>query len=451
MGTPTQSAKITGKGAFLFNGAVSYYRSKFLRGSFSHNVLVMFTGTAMGQLASVLLSPVLTRIYTPEMFGILGFFSAATAIASVVSALRYEMALPMAKTEKDAANLLAVCLIALVATTAIACLAIAALSMTGMPQHWFGTLAPYRWLLPAGFCCIGAYQVMVYFATRESDFRLIARTKIYQGLAGPISQIGLALTGAGAWGLIIGFIVGQSTGIGMLLSRLVGVPRRWRHVWRLRMQGLARRYRRFPLISSWSGLLEAAGGSYMLLVAVPLLYSNTIAGFVFLTDRVIGRPLLLISTSILQVYIGDIATTIQQDPEAMRRRFLQLAGQQSKIVGLWLVLVNLAAPPLFPILFGQQWVAAVPYLHVLSIAYFPQMVMHALIHTLQIMERQLMSACWEGGRFLAVAGVFLAGFLYHWNALQTLLAYSIVQLLAQGLLFCLMYHSIQSLRKDAYA
>src|SRR4029077_8135319 len=101
------------------------------------------------------------------------------------------------------------------------------------------------------------------------------------------------------------------------------------------------------------------------------------AGFVFLTDRIIGRPLLLISTSILQVYIGDMSRLVNDDPEAMRRRFLQLAMHQLMIVAGWLALVNLAAPTLFPIVFGEEWQGAVPYLQVLRIAYLPQMVMHA--------------------------------------------------------------------------
>ena len=53
---------------------ISQYREKLERDGFARNVLVMFTGTAIGQFGSVLLSPFLTRIYTPEMFGVLGIY-----------------------------------------------------------------------------------------------------------------------------------------------------------------------------------------------------------------------------------------------------------------------------------------------------------------------------------------------------------------------------------------
>jgi O-antigen/teichoic acid export membrane protein len=424
----------------------SFYRTRFRQGSFAHNVLIMFTGTAIGQIGAVVLAPILTRIYTPEMFGVLGLFIAVLTIASVIGALRYEMALPLAQSEEDAANLLAVCLVTLACTTGISCFIVWMLSL--WKSNPLGVLAPYSLLLPIGFFCIGAYQVMVYYATRQAAFGVIARTKVYQGTLGPLSQIGFGLSGAGTWGLAIGFIIGQSVGISLLFSRLVLIPRALTRVSVNGMRAMAKRFRRFPLVSSWSGLIEAAGGSYLLLVAMPLLYSHTIAGFVFLTDRIIGRPLLLISTSILQVYVGDMSRLINEDPEAMRQRFLRLARHQFLIVACWLVLVNSVAPVLFPIIFGSQWQGAVPYLHILSIAYLPQMVVHALVHTLQILERQVMSAIWEGMRFLAVCGTFVLSYAYGLSALQAILAYSIVQAFAQIILFLLMYHSIQSLRKE---
>jgi O-antigen/teichoic acid export membrane protein len=427
----------------MISALTSFYRSRFQQGSFGYNVLVMFTGTLIGQIGTVVLAPVLTRVYSPDMFGVLGLFTSALSILSVIAALRYEMALPLAQSEEDAANLLAVCIAALISMTGLGCVIASVL-----PAVLLGTLAPYRLLLPVGFFCIGAYQVMVYYATRKAEFHVIARTKVYQGIIGPLSQIGLSFFGAGTWGLIIGFILGQSTGISLLFSRLVLIPHILNRVTLAGMKSMAKRFRRFPLVSSWSGLIEAAGGSYLLLVAMPLLYSHTIAGFVFLTERIIGRPLLLISTSILQVYVGDISRLINDDPEGMHHRFLRLAMHQLMIVTGWLVLVNLAAPPLFPIVFGEQWQGAVPYLQVLSIAYLPQMVMHALVHTLQILERQGVSALWESGRFIAVCGTFVISHAYGLGALQALLAYSIVQAIAQVILFILMYHSIQSLRKD---
>lgn len=432
----------------LYRKLLSYFL-KLNNDGFARNVMVMFTGTALGQLFSVLLSPFLTRIYSPEMFGVLGVFTAAVGILSTIATLRYEMALPLVRSDSEAANLLAWCILLLTAMTLINVAAIFVMAVFMPDTGFFGTLAPYRWLLPVGFFCIGAYNVLLYYATRQNNYHVIARTKLCQGGVGPVSQIFFGLGGVGIWGLIIGYILGQSAGITFLLSRLVIAPRILAQASLEGMLVMARRFRRFMLVSSWSGIIESAGNGYLLLIAIPFLYSNTIVGFIFLTERIIGRPLLLISTSILQVYVGDVSRMLASNPAAVRMRFLQMAGQQLVIVSIWLVIVNIAAPYAIPVIFGQQWKDSVPYLHVLSIAYLPQMVIHAITHTLQVLEKQGLSAIWEVVRLASLAGAIFGSYWLGCDALHALLSYSIVQAVAHLILFWLMYKSIQSIQKVA--
>ncbi|HEU5048439.1 MAG TPA: oligosaccharide flippase family protein [Rickettsiales bacterium] len=426
---------------------IQRYLAKLKRDDFARNVLVMFTGTALGQFCSVLLSPLLTRIYSPEMFGVLGVFTAVVGILSTVATLRYEMALPLVRTQTDAANLLAVCIAALVITVTTAAAVVGGISIAGAAASVFGVVAPYRWFMPLGLLCIGAYNVLLYYATRQHDFRVIARTKLYQGGVGPVSQIVLGLMGAGIGGLVTGSILGQSAGIGYMTSRLLVAPRALAGASMAGMGAIAKRFRHFFLVSSWAGIIEEAGNGYLLLMVMPVLYSSTAVGFIFLTDRIIGRPLLLISTSILQVYVGDVSRSIATDPGAVRRRFLQMAGQQFVIVAGWLLLVNVVAPYVIPLVFGEAWAGTVPYLRVLSIAYLPRMVLHAITHTLQVLEKQMLSALWEAGRLIALIGAFFISYRLGFDALHALLAYSIVQAAAHLLLFILMYKSIQSLQK----
>src|SRR5262245_11569086 len=74
---------------------------------FAANVAFMVTGTALGQGASVLLAPVLTRLYSPEQFGYLSVYTATLTILVVVAALGFELAIPIAGSDEELANLLA--------------------------------------------------------------------------------------------------------------------------------------------------------------------------------------------------------------------------------------------------------------------------------------------------------------------------------------------------------
>jgi len=63
-------------------------QSRFFRG-----VVAIAGGTAIAQAVGVLLSPIITRLYTPEAMGLWGLFVSFLGVASVVSTLRYEVAI----------------------------------------------------------------------------------------------------------------------------------------------------------------------------------------------------------------------------------------------------------------------------------------------------------------------------------------------------------------------
>jgi O-antigen/teichoic acid export membrane protein len=341
--------------------------------------------------------------------------------------------------------MLGVCLISLFAVNAL--IAAVLYPIGSVPEYLessFGLLWEYRLMVPLGMFAIGAYQIMVSYATHKQTFKIISQTKIYQGYGGPISQIILGLANTNVWGMIIGFVIGQSMGAGMLVKKLI--PRPKQVLKSMSMSGIkamAYRFRDFPLISSFSSMINMLGGNNILFLAIPMIYNSTvITGFIFLINRIVERPLLMVSTSILQVYMGDAYKTQSHDRVAMRSRFLNVLKFQFIIVSGWLFLINASAYYLIPFVFGEDWRDSVQYIYILSIAYLPQMTMHAVTHTLQILEKQKLAVIYDTIRLLIVIFVLFLGYAYTWQVSNLLIAYGLVQALASGILFMLMYKSI---------
>jgi O-antigen/teichoic acid export membrane protein len=424
-------------------------RAKLTKGSFSHNVLLMFIGTAIGQMGSVILSPALTRIYSPDNFGVLGIYMMVIGVLSLIASLRYEIAIPLIKTEEEAANILAVCTIALFSTSII--IGIILYCTSSVPefmQSSVGLLWQYRMMIPLGIFTIGAYQILVSYATHKMSFKIISQTKVYQGYGGPITQIILGLAGANIWGLITGFVIGQSLGASMMFKKLIPHPQQiFKHISRQGIKSMAWRFRDFPLISSFSAIISALGSDSILLIAIPIIYhSTTVTGFIFLINRIVERPLLMVSTSILQVYMGDVSKTQSYSREAMRDRFLKVLGFQFVIAFTWLAIINATAKYIIPFAFGSQWADSVPYIYILTISYLPRMTLHAVTHTLQILEKQKLSAIWDVCRLLAIILVFVFGYIYNLEVMSLLLIYCVTQAIANAILFILMYKSIQAVQ-----
>ena len=424
--------------------AFAPWRGRIARGSFASNVLCMVTGTAFGQATSVILAPVLTRLYAPDQFGYLSVYTAVLSICAVVAALGFDLAIPIAASEVEMANLLAICGAVLVSLTGLASLLAGLVSQRTLEFLWLGPLASYRYLIPIGFVCLGGYYVAVAAATRVGAFREIAATRVSQGITGPVSQIGLGLLGFGTPGLALGFVLGQSSGTVLLFLRVFRRNARlvravtWDGVF-----GAARRYVRFPLLASWARLLDTAGAGTILFVLFSACFSSEIAGYMFLTERVIARPLLILSTSLLQVYTGEAGLAVQQDPELLRRRFWQVIPHQLLLSSAWILLANLMAGWAFPILFGQQWHAAIPYLHALSAAYLALAVLHPVSTSLQLLERQMLAATWQVGRLVLVVASVVMSWQLGLSAVTTLWIASFVQATACVVMLALIAVSIE--------
>jgi len=420
---------------------------------FLRNVSIMLTGTASGQLVSILLSPVLTRLYSPEQFGLLSIYLAIISVLAVVAALRYELTLPLATTDAEMINLAAVCGCSLVITTAIVALitfflplgALQALSRTAFSAV---DLQSYRVLLPIGFFCLGGYFIALYMATRAGAFRLIAMSRLNQGVVGPVTQIGAGIAGAGAPGLLIGSVLGQSAGTFGLLHRIIRArPGILREVsWR-QMMSLAKRYRHFPLIGSWTALIDAAGGNQLLYLLITTHYAASIAGFLFLVERVVARPLSMVGTSILQVFVGEAGQTATTAPDKLKSRFRQVVHHQFFLAMAWILVANLGAALFFPKVFGAEWGGAVIYLQAMSLGYLAQAVVLPVFHTLQILERQAMAAWWQVFRLLFIIAIFVVGVHFDVSAVWIVMGYSLAQAIAGAILLILMMNAIQQLQR----
>lgn len=406
----------------------------------------MLTGTVAGQSISLLLSPVLTRLFSPSQFGYLSVYSAVLLIVGVMAMLGLELAIPIAATEIECANLLALCGLALVGTTALTAVAAWLITDHALTAMSLDALTSYRWLLPLGFACLGGYYLMVAVATWAGAFKDIARTRISQGLTGPVSQIMFGLLGGGTPGLVIGYVIGQSSGTALLFLRVVMRQRvllasiTWDGV-----RAAARRYAHFPLFASWSRVLEQAGAGTILFVLFSACYSPEIAGFMFLSDRVIARPLLMVSSSLLQVFTGEAGRAVNGDPMMLRRRFYQVVPLQALFAACWILFANVVAGWAFPLLFGAEWAAAIPYLHALSLAYLGLTVLHPVSTTLQMLEHQAMAAVWQVCRLALVVVAVLVPWHLGASAVTALWISSIVQAACVLVMFGLIILSIEQL------
>ena len=229
-------------------------------GRLGRAVAILVTGTALGQLIVLAASPLVTRLYTPADFGVLGVFSAFLGILGIAVTLRYELAIPLAEDDESVVNLLALSLaVALLLSLMIA---LALWPWGEVITGWFNAeaLRPLLWLLPVGLLAMGCASVFTYWAVRRQAFGHITRNQISRSVGQVATQISCGYLILGPFGLLAGKIVAELAGITTLalaFHRIEG--RKWRAI---RLHGMARaavRFGNLPTLATGAALLESGG------------------------------------------------------------------------------------------------------------------------------------------------------------------------------------------------
>lgn len=415
-------------------------------GSFLGNVLILAGGTGLAQLIVVLVTPILTRIYSPEDFGVLTVFISTMGLLLVISALRYEIAIPLPASSSTAINLTALSALVVLGMSIITSVIVFFFGATLAERFSVPQLIPYLWLVPFGMFTGGGFQILSYWHIREKLFRHLTQAKVSQSGSMVGGQLVMGVMQMGAVGLVGGYVLGRLVAGGLLLYSLVRRSRAlFTEIDFANMQRAAMRYRRFPLISSWSGLLNQGG-----LQAAPLLFAAffgaEVAGWFGLAQRVAGIPLTLIGRSVSQVYLGEASRLRNENPAAMQRLFLRTSWKLFLYVGVPLVLGGLTAPWVFGFVFGDQWRTSGWYIVALLPMFLGQMVVTPLSQTLNILERQDLQLVWDISRVSVVVGVIvIAHDVFQWASLPILALYGGAMFVMYGALFLMMWGQLRKL------
>lgn len=325
-------------------------------GSFARNVGVLTGGTAFAQGLALLALPLLTRLYSPEDFSLLAVYVAIIGIVTVISCLRYNIAIPLPEDDADGMALLAVALVASIVVSVL--LALPVLLAPAQTAALLGQpgLAPYLWMVPFGVFLASTYNALQYWASRKKRFGLVTRTRMTRAVGGIGTQVLVGANAPSPFGLLFGHMLYGGLGV-------IGLAR---DLWRqdrpaltqlrsARILEQAAAYRRFPVWSVPEALFNTAG------VQVPVILiaaaaAGPEAGFLMLAMRVMGLPMGLVGSSVAQVFIAEAPARLRDGTLAAFTRSTMWTLFRTGAPPL--VAVGALSPLLFPPVFGEEWARA---------------------------------------------------------------------------------------------
>src|SRR5699024_3494348 len=118
-------------------------KNKFVR-----NVIIVASGTAGAQAITMLFSPIITRMYGPEAFGVMGTFSAMINIIIPVAALTYPIAIVLPKKHKEAKTIMKLSMLVALILSSISLLTILLFKESISSLFKLDDISNYLYLIP---------------------------------------------------------------------------------------------------------------------------------------------------------------------------------------------------------------------------------------------------------------------------------------------------------------
>jgi O-antigen/teichoic acid export membrane protein len=392
-------------------------------GPFLKPVVTLVGGTAAAQALVFAARPVLTRLFSPESFGVLTVFVTLVGIAPAFATGRYDDAILLPKRDKDAAALLGL-----------------ALGLATLSALLLALLLPFRdavaWamgepaagtalvLVPAtALLCAGGLALETWH-TRFGRFRLLSGARLAQSTVVVGVQLG---TGAlAAAGVVVEdgtlLVVGAALGFVVLFAAL-GLPA-VRKVRRLGgaawadVRRLARRYGRFPRFTAPAALLNTLGSRAPVLLLAAFFGSGAVGQF-GVAFGALALPLGVLTGAVGQVYGRDGAEAVRAG--RLGPLALQVTRGLVAVAVYPALAVAATGPALFAFVFGEVWTEAGRYAQAVAVWAALAAVAVPLTRTFDLAERQKADLA-----FSVAMGAVLIGVLgvaaQHLDALGTVAA-----------------------------
>ncbi|CDQ22980.1 lipopolysaccharide biosynthesis protein [Halobacillus karajensis] len=387
-------------------GIIYKIKQKVLANNFMKNILILVGGTVFAQGLVVLSSPLLTRMYTPEAFGILATFIAVVSILNSIVSLKYELALPLTESKKETINLFSLNFIITIIITLLYLLVFVFAGETilkGLGIVEYSTLLV--WLIPVTVLFLGFTDNLTYLFVKVSRFKSITNLKVSNSFSKVVTQVLFGIIPSYPFGLILGDIVGRVVGAFVGLYSIVkyNIVNSYKmvkeNISTNEMKKVLFRFKKFPMFSTPAGLINSLS-THLTPVVLVFAYDPVIAGFYSLTQRVLGLPSTLVSQSISQVYLNEAPKLLKKDISLVRNLYLKVTKNLLLFGGVPIFFLSIFGESIFSFIFGDKWADSGIYLQVLSLMFLGQFIVVPLSQTLNILNKQNIQLIWDIFRVL---------------------------------------------------
>jgi O-antigen/teichoic acid export membrane protein len=337
---------------------------------FFSDTLKLVTGSGFVQVFRMLISPVLSRLFLPEYFGILQNYLSIAKPLGLISSLRYDRAVVLPKEDKYAANMLVLSLSLNVLTSSslfilVDLYRVQVSNLLNSPE-----LADFLWFIPLSVAALGIFEALKQWNSRERKYMRVSIAQVGSEVLGDGLTAGFGFAGFTSGTLmIIMQVIGQvfaTLAFGYMVFREDLKFIRDSFDWKIIKQGIVE-YKKLPLFNLWSNLINNAA-LYIPSILLSAYFSTTVAGYYAMGNNAIRLPVSIFGNSIGQVFYQRSAKAYH---EGGNKPIMEGTLKYLSLISFFpMMLIAIIGRELFVVVFGNSWADAGSYSQILSLWVF---------------------------------------------------------------------------------
>lgn len=415
---------------------------KILSSQYLRPIIQLTTGSIIAQLITILVAPLLTRLYTPEQLGIYTLIITIIAMFGPIMCGKYESVIVSAKDEKEA--------IELIVGSAFFSIIFLALITVGYKFYLLEypeiteEVGAFAYLLIGLLTIASLTNILSSYNNRHKEYKTISSVYVIRTAVQNVGLIIFGLFKLGTLGLLLSQFIGS----------LLGLKKQGEHLYRekylfkkTRFKEIIKvliKYRKQPLYSMPAHFVNSS--SYSLLnFFISGLFGMGTFGYYSMSYRILGLPLSLISTNVSKVFFqraseeklktGEYSKTLRQITLFLTCISIPMA-----------LILAFLGPYMFELVFGDGWYISGVFVRILAPMYGFRFIVSALTPALIISNKQGLELIVQSLFIVCSVGSYLATMIYDLDIYFFLtlitITYSIIYILLYIIIYKLSKKSI---------
>ena len=337
--------------------------NSIVKGDFFKSFTVLLSGTLIAQIIGYAIAPILTRLYTTEEMGELGFYMRLTGFIAAIATLRYEAALPLPKKDEHSFLLYRLAYLISMVVLIIVAVVFLFLIVSGIGNNfdwWFYLFT----VLGTSFVII--INVGTSWSVRMGQYSIISRHKIVNSLVANLLRWLFAFFHLSAFGLILATLFGYFLSCLEFAFNFKKIRSKYKDsISNKKTKVLMLEHKEFPTLNL-PHIFVDNGRDMLIATLIFTYYSIGIYGSFNHSYTMLRIPLMLVGVTLGQLFYNKASELYNQKKSIMPllNKILLLLSALSIVP---FSILFFYGEPIFIFIFGPNWGQAGGYSETMSV------------------------------------------------------------------------------------